>query len=266
MLIFEFEAQEMGSSALNFRKSCGKRILCVLSRFWRRTLKKRSFFHQLRVLNKDIGLWYRSFSKHLLAPAKNFQNSLQNCVQLSQRWNTRKNSLTKFQSFRIALRPRGPKSFWSFGENALARSSEQLSESMWTNRGKKIRNCFFFVFGVYGESLKFDKTVLSKPNVRCPKINLIDFCFEKVIRLFFFGLWWKQFRTLAKKNQKRWIKSLSTSSDMQWKAKTVVWMKFFAFSNLEMEHKKLGFLTKNYRLDCEKSNLSVPSYFRWKKL
>ena len=52
---------------------------------------------------------------------------------------------------------------------------------------------------------------------------------------------------------------------MQWKAKTFVGMKFFAFSILEMEHKKLGFLAKNYRLDCEKSNLRVPSYFRWKK-
>ena len=52
---------------------------------------------------------------------------------------------------------------------------------------------------------------------------------------------------------------------MQWKAKTFVWMKFFAFSILEMEHKNLGFLAKNYRLDCEKSNLRVPSYFRWKK-
>ena len=143
LLIFEFEAEKMGSFALNFRKGCGKRILCVLSRFWRRTLKKRSFFHQLRVLNKDIGLWYRSFSKHVLAPAKNFQNCLQNCVLLSQRWIPRKNSLTKFQSFEIALRLRGPKSFWSFGENALARSSEQLSESMWTNREKKIRKSFF---------------------------------------------------------------------------------------------------------------------------
>ena len=33
------------------------------------------------------------------------------------------------------------------------------------------------------------------------KIKLIDFCFEKVIKFFFFGLWSKQFRTLAKKNR-----------------------------------------------------------------
>ena len=265
LLIFEFEAEEIGSFALIFRKGCRKRILCVLSRFWRRNLKKWSFFHQLRVLNKDIGLWYRSFSKHLLTRAKNFQNSLQNCVLLSQRWTPRKSSLTKFQSFKIALRPRGPKSFWSFGENALARSSEQLSESMWTKRGKKFEIVFFIVFGVYGENLIFDKTVLAKSNVRCPKDQLGRLLFWKSYKVFLFRTLIKTISDPGEKNQKRWIKSLSTSSDMQWKAKTFVWMKFFAFSNLEMEHKNLGFLAKNYRLDCEKSNLRVPSYFRWKK-
>ena len=150
------------------------------------------------------------------------------------------------------------KTLWQGRQNSFLSPCEQIEE-------KKFEIVFFIVFGVYGENLIFDKTVLAKPNVRCPKDQLDRLLFWKSYKVFLFRTLIKTISDPGEKNQKRWIKSLPTSSDMQWKAKTFVWMKFFAFSNLEMEHKNLGFLAKNYRLDCEKSNLRVPSYFRWKK-